>query len=312
MSPKNKSYDKKIFRLVYILNKLDAGRKVSTRQLAEEFNVTLRTVQRDLELLNMTGFPLISLEKGAHSFLEGFSLKKVETTKEEASLLSFLHEIAKSLGESFEESFRGILHKVLAKGTESPFYVKVPKGVKLDRELPHVKELQLAIEECRKVDMDYLTPEGEKSYRVDPLKIIYFDGFWYLLLRVDGENQTRKFRLERIKKLEVLDEYFVLPENLKTMLDQSVNIWFAEKRDKKVVLKVHKDAGHFFKQRVYFPLQKIKKENKNGSLTIETKVSHYMEVITTIFQWIPYVKVIEPKELKKEIRGIVKGYVKAL
>ena len=89
------------------------------------------------------------------------------------------------------------------------------------------------------------------------------------------------------------------------MLDQSVNIWFAEKRDKKVVLKVHKDAGHFFKQRVYFPLQKIKKENKDGSLILKTKVCHYMEAIPTIFQWIPYVKVVEPKELKKEIRRTI-------
>ncbi len=170
----------------------------------------------------------------------------------------------------------------------------------------------MAIEERRKVDISYLAHEREKSYRADPLKIIFFDGFWYLLLRVDGEDWTRKFRLERIKKLKVLDEYFVLPENLKTMLDQSVNIWFAEKRDKKVVLKIDKDASHYFKQRVYFPLQKIKKENKDGSLIIETKVSHHMEAIPTIFQWIPYVKVVEPKGLRKEIKELVEGYAKVI
>ncbi|MBU0896722.1 MAG: HTH domain-containing protein, partial [Candidatus Omnitrophica bacterium] len=57
---KNKSYDKKIFRLLFILNKLETRKKVSTSDLAKEFNVSLRTVQRDIELLSMAGFPLIS------------------------------------------------------------------------------------------------------------------------------------------------------------------------------------------------------------------------------------------------------------
>ena len=53
---KNDSYDKKIFRLVYILNKLSNREKITTANLSHEFNVTVRTVQRDLELLSMTGF----------------------------------------------------------------------------------------------------------------------------------------------------------------------------------------------------------------------------------------------------------------
>ena len=311
MSAKNKEYDKKIFRLLYILNRLDKGGKVSTRRLAKEFNVTLRTVQRDLELLNMTGFPLESLEKGYHSFAEGFSLGKVMASEEEASLLSFLYEIAKSLGENFEESFQGILRKVLAEGEESSFYVKIPEGVKLDKEFPHLKDLELAIEECRKIELSYLTKEGEvKQFKVHPLKIIFFEGFWYLLTRIDEKEWIVKFRLENIKEVTVLDEYFALPENLKTMLDQSVNIWFSEKRDKKVVLKVDKDIARFFKQRTFFPLQEIKKENKDGSMLVESTVGHYMEVIPTIFKWLPRITVVKPKELREEIKGIIKEYEK--
>ena len=61
---KNKNYDKKIFRLVSILNKLNGGGKVRSIELAEEFNVSIRSVQRDLDLLNLTGFPLDTQEKG--------------------------------------------------------------------------------------------------------------------------------------------------------------------------------------------------------------------------------------------------------
>ena len=85
MPTKNKNYDKKIFRLLYILNKLDRGGNVLTNDLAKEFNVSSRTVQRDLELLNMAGFPLTPLAKGEHSFADGFSLKKLMLSKEEAA-----------------------------------------------------------------------------------------------------------------------------------------------------------------------------------------------------------------------------------
>ena len=121
ISTKNASYDKKVFRLFSILNQLDSREKVSTSELAREFNVSLRTVQRDIVLLNTTGFPIIPLEKGYHSFIEGFSLKKMMLTREEASLLSFLHDISKSLGEKFEDSFSRILKKVVSKEQGSLF-----------------------------------------------------------------------------------------------------------------------------------------------------------------------------------------------
>ena len=312
MSAKNTSYDKKVFRLLFILNQLDSRRKVSTGELAKEFNVSSRTVQRDIVLLNTTGFPIISLEKGYHSFMEGFSLKKMMLTREEASLLSFLHDISKSLGGEFEDSFSSILKKVVSKEQDSAFYVKLPEGSKISKGLPCIKELEEAVKDNIKIVLHYKTPEKEGDYKVCPLKIAFFDGFWYLLAQVDGKDWIIKFRLENIINIELLDEYFTSPRNLSTFLDQSVNIWFTEKRDKLIVLKVDKDVAMYFKQQVYFPLQKITKENKDGSLRIETKICHNEEILRIILRWIPYVHVIKPKDLKVEVEEIVKGYLKTI
>jgi predicted DNA-binding transcriptional regulator YafY len=309
MLPKEGSYDKKIFRVWHILNRLDSRKKVSTRQLSEEFNVSRRTIQRDLQLINLTGFPITTSENGLHSFSEGFSLKKMEMSEEEASLLSFLCEIARSLGDNFEESFRGILRKVISKECSSPFYVKIPEGIKLDKKLPFVKEMKEAIEDSRVIELDYEKPEGKKHLRVHPLKIISFEGFWYLLVRVEETDWIIKLRLEKIHNLKVLDDTFDEPENLKTMLDESVNIWFSDKRDKKVVLKIDKEVSRYFKQREYFPVQKIRKENKDGSLVVESMVSDYMEVIPNIMRWIPHVRVAEPTPLKKEIARRIGKYL---
>jgi len=69
--PKNKDYDRRTFRLFYILNKLNNSKPVSTREFAEKFNVSLRTVQRDLEILNSAGFLLSSSQRGVYQFEEG-------------------------------------------------------------------------------------------------------------------------------------------------------------------------------------------------------------------------------------------------
>ena len=308
---KTKNYDKKIFRLLFILNKLDQGSKISTRDLSSEFNVTLRTVQRDLELLNMAGFPLTPSDKGIHSFADGFSLKKLMLSKEEASLLSFLFEVAKSLGRNFEESFGELIKKVLTQEAEPLFYAKIPEGIRIDKEYPFMNDLKDAVERRKKVEVRYVTEKNDKTFTIDPFKVIFFDGFWYLLARSDDERII-KLRLECIKGVKVLANHFDIPANLKAMLDESVNVWFTDQRNKRVVLKVEKQAARFFKVKRYLPLQKIIEENKDGSIVVETKVSQDMEVVPTVFLWIPYVKIVSPKSLKEAVKAVISDYAAAI
>jgi predicted DNA-binding transcriptional regulator YafY len=313
MPKKNKNYDKKIFRLLFALNRLDRGGKVSTRELSKEFNVSQRTVQRDLELLNMAGFPLAALDdKGQHAFADGFSLKKLMLTKEEASLLSFMLEVSKSLGRDFEESFGQLLKKVLSPEAEPMFYAKIPDGIKMDKQYPFMNDLKSAVKNRNKVEIHYVTEEKDSRFIAHPFKVIFFDGFWYLLVRTDEDARIIRLRLECIKEVKPSSGHFKVPANLKTMLDESINIWFSDQRNKKVTLKVDKEAAKFFKAKKYLPLQKITNENKDGSLTVETMVAQDMEVLPTILLWIPYVRVITPDKLALDIKDIITDYLKTL
>jgi len=306
---KSKNYDKKIFRLVSILNKLNGGGKVRSGELAEEFNVSIRSVQRDLDLLNMTGFPLDTLEKGIYSFMPGFSLRKLMLTDEEASLLSLFHEIANSLGKNFSESFHNLVSKVLAKEDPSPFYVKLPGIPANMKNFPFVKELEQAVQGSQKILIKYESAKGLAEHHLCPLKLVNFEGFWYLLAMPDGKRQYRKFRSEKIKELKVLDETFDPPRNVKAALDRSVNIWFSEQPGEKILLEIDKDAAHYFKKKIYFPEQRIVKEKKDGSLILQTQ-ANFNEVLRTVIQWIPDIRVIKPKELDVRIRALLNTYLK--
>ncbi len=306
---KNKNYDKKIFRLVSILNKLNGGGKVRSSELAEEFNVSIRSVQRDLDLLNLTGFPLDTPEKGLYSFMPGFSLRKLMLTNEEASLLTFFHEIADSLGKNFSESFRSLVSKVLAKEEDSPFYVKLPEIQAHMKNFPFLKELERAIDSSQKVLIKYETDKGLETHKMCPLKLINFEGFWYLLAMPDGQRVFWKFRSEKIKGLELLNENFDPPRNVKSVLDRSVNIWFTEHPGEKILLEIDKDAAHYFKKKIYFPDQRVVKQKKDGSLVLETR-ANFNEVLRTIIHWIPDIRVIQPRDLDTKIRQLLNAYLK--
>lgn len=292
-----------------ILNKLNGGGQVRTGEIAKEFNVSIRSVQRDIELLNQTQFPVVSLEKGVYSFMEGFSLKKMMLTNEEASLLAFFHEIADSLGKSFSESFRSLESKVLASEEDSPFYVKLPETQAQMKSFPFLKELEKAVTDSQKVMIKYETGKGIEEFKLCPLKLINFEGFWYLLAMPDGKRAFWKFRSEKIKGLEMLDENFDPPRSVKSVLDRSVNIWFNEQPGEKIVLEIDKASAHYFKKKIYFPDQRIMKTKKDGSIVLETH-ANFNEVIRTIMHWIPDVRVVSPKALDQRIKELLNAYLK--
>ncbi len=305
----NKDYAKKIMRLMFILNKLNGSGKVRSAELCEEFNVNIRTIQRDLELLNKAGFPVMSLEKGVYTFTEGFSLKKLMLTNEEASLISFFHEIADSLGKNFSESFRSLSNKLLSRDDDSPFYIKIPATQAHMKNFPFVKELEQAIDECQKVSLTNASLKGNEVFKLSPVKIVNFEGFWYLLAMPEGKRAFWKFRSEKIKGLELLSENFDPPRDLKAMLDRSVNIWFSGDPGEKIILEIDKDSAHYFKKKIYFPEQRIVKEKKDGTLVIESR-ANFNEVMRTIIHWIPDIRVISPKDLDMKIKGLLKEYLK--
>ncbi len=308
MATKNRDYHKKLYRLVRILNRLETEGKVSPRELADEFNVNMRTAQRDLELINMAEFPLVSMTKGSYSFMPGFSLKRLPMSSEEASLLAFMCEVAKSMGGDFEKSFKNLYSKVaLTANRESPFHAIMPSAPQTNS--PFVNDLRAAIDEGRKVEIRY---SNGKAYRLQPLKLVYFDGFWYLYSHVEVRKYNQTFRLDRITAVELLNEYFEPPKNIDTILEAKKSIWFGLKRNIDVLLRVGADVVPYFKAAAYLPDQRIVRTDKDGSILLATRVSHLMEVRPTILRWMPFIKVLKPRELRDEIKGVVRAYLKEM
>lgn len=283
----------KIRRLIYILNAFDRG-EVFLPKVAKDLGVTLRTVQRDLHILEDAGFPFANVRKGAYCFVEGFSLGRVCMTAREAAMLALTADMAYSLGGPFTDTYRTLHDKVLGHQAESPFFIKITQGQAFkDQKL--VKTLEEAISKRKHIVIEY---ENSKlsGRKISPLKIVWFDGFWYLLAY--GKDETiLKLRLDKIQNAKLSDTTFIPHAPLEKILNDSASIWFEENRKHKVRLIINAQVAKYFEKRAYFPKQEIVKTAKDGTLTIECAVGRYEEILPTILQWMPHILVQEPKEL---------------
>ena len=295
----------KMSAIIFILNKLDSG-EVTTKGLAEELNVSTKSVQRYIREIENAEFPLYNPQKGAYAFAEGFSLQKMLLSDTEAGLLVLLNSFVDSLkNKKIDKSFDIFRKRILSENADSPFFVKFQTGHKYE-----ITEKTKTIEKAIK-DNEYLTIESvynKKIQNLKPIKIAYFEGFWYLICLVGHKNKVLKYNIDNIKTITTTNKYFEITKDITKILKESTNIYFEMERKTKVKLSVAKKTAKYFKAKQYFPLQKITKENKDGSLILECKIAKEEEILPTIFHWLPYVKVMEPKWLDDIIRATLKQY----
>lgn len=294
----------KISAIIFILNKLDCG-TVTTKGLAEELNVSTKSIQRYIREIENAEFPLYNPQKGAYAFAEGFSLQKMLLSDTEAGLLVLLNSFVDSLkNKKIDKSFDIFRKRILSENTDSPFFVKFQTGPKYEMS-DKTKNIEQAIKNKQYIEIESVN--NKRTYNLKPIKIAYFEGFWYLIC-LWHNNKVLKYNINSIAKITLKDKYFEETKDINKILKETTTIWFEMKRDTKVKLSVDKNVSKYFKVKEYFPLQKITKENKDGSLILECKIAKEEEILPTIFHWLPYVKVIEPKWLDNKIREILKQY----
>lgn len=304
--------DNKITRLLYVLNCLDKG-EINLQKVAKDMDVSVRSVQRYINTIEEAKFPIHNPRPGIWTFVEGFSLSKMKITTKEASVLAFLSDIANAMGKDFSTAYQGLCLRITAPNQDNPFFLKIVKGLNFE-DTPLTQTLSLAIRKKQYLSVTYKsqTNQMKKEHLVMPIKIAWYEGFWYLIALGEKERLF-KFRLDRIIKADIQKKTFNLDQTkYADLMKQSVNIFFEGERNIEVSLKVDAKVAHYFKQKNYFPEQKIIKEEKNGDIILSSKISKSEEILMIIFHWIPYIEVLSPKEIKDKVKNQVKAYLKTL
>lgn len=210
----------KIDRLISIIMVLLQRKKVSATKLAEMFEVTPRTIYRDIETINSAGIPIVTYPgvNGGIGIMEEYKIdKKLFTTTDIATLLMGLGSISRAMT---NDEIINTLAKVKGLIPEEQFRDIELKSNQITIDLaPWIgnKDLQSNLEKIKKalnnrklLSFNYSSRDGQKSSRkVEPYRLVLKESHWYLQGYCVSKQDYRIFKLSRISTLEILDEIFI-------------------------------------------------------------------------------------------------------
>jgi len=305
MTPKAKLVEKRIERFVKIFQLFFETDKIHTASLSQKLGVEIRTIQRDLEAMRKAGFPINEIKKGFYSLNKNLFKNYEHFDDSELALVLAMKNAAIQLGPLFQGAAESVFNKLfheISDEPRSPVCLKIEKPVLFDDKL-FVKTVK-AIHDMKRISFTYEV-FAPYAVTVEPYKIIYFDGLWYLVGRDVERDANRTYALDKIKELKVLKEAF---RKIPDILDE--NIWFSGERNIEVQILVDSECAGHFKRRKIFPTQTVKEEKKDGSMVVSFMVGNFEEIRHTLKRWLPWIKLLTPKELKKEFLADMKAWIK--
>lgn len=308
------SGDKKYFRVLNILNRLNEG-PVRVAELSAEFGVSERSIQRDIERINLTGFHLDTPQKGTYTFAGGVSLKNFNLTSEQLSVLVLMREMAGGMGGAIKDAFDKVFERATASAeTDSPFYAVGPRALNpLTRRF--YEDIVYAIERRKKLQVRYASVNGEKDRVLCPVKILASENFFYMMASCDGREPDKfaKYRVDRIKRLEILPEEFTPPpaQVIRKIIGPATTIWGVNDGKKTAVtLRAEGAAADFLQSKEILPRQKVSRPGPDGAVTVKAVIHHPMEVVPLVLHWMPEITIAEPAHLREEVKTRIDAYLK--
>lgn len=320
---------KKINRLITLLLRFDAAPAsgINLQHFAVTADVNIRTVQRDVKLLNeclslaenkkKNKGRICYIERkgnGNYGFKAGYGLANA---KQEKIFHDTIEPLAKSLGISptvFRTYWR-------LSPRDNPFFIKFPQQAEPIRLMRGFETLLDAIQKKYTITITRKNTTGERHAweGFKPLKICFSEGFWYLIGYFD--RKILKYRLESIDNIQPDKKCRSFEYNpdqdpnksIEHILENAVGMWFnSDNPTRTIKLFVNRSIVSYFKRKIYFPQQEIRQETERG-LIITCVSSDDIEIknsiIPTIQKWLPNIKILSPKKLADSFREQLKQYL---
>jgi len=300
-------YDKALTRLVSILTKLYNGEQLSVKDLAEEFNVSTRTIQRDFND-RLISFPIYQ-ENRLWKMQDGFKLEKTSSIEDQV-VLDIMEKLVDGVGSKFSIKAKSLLSKI-KNDDINPIYTKLDMEDISDK-LEVIQKLEMAIKSKFEITCNYKLHKGQSiSANLKPLKIVNFQGFWYLLAIGEKDVESiKKYYLKNVSNIKISDNNFSIDNRIDRILNKVSSIWFDNTKEPfEVKIQVAKEVTKYIKRKPISPSQVFEEINEDGSSIIVVKITHEMEITSIIKYWLPYLKVIEPKWIDEKICGDLKKYL---
>lgn len=206
-------------RLISILTLLKSKRVLTAPELSDRFEVSVRTIYRDIRKLETAGVPIITLEGRGYTLMEGYQVAPVQFTEKQANaLITAQHLVNQASDTSFKKDFEEAMIKI-----KSVFRTSIleksellnDKIVVFDVEWDHISsnvlsEIQLAITNFNYIEINYRKAgDPNISFRkIEPCAMFSANNKWILIAWCHLRDDYRAFRIDRIQHFKILPDTF--------------------------------------------------------------------------------------------------------
>lgn len=223
----------RIDRLMGILTTLQSRKHVTAEKLGSQFNISVRTVYRDIKALDEIGVP-VSFENGKGYFIvDGYFLPPVSFTTEEANALVLLASLSERFGDVSVARHTALalekIRTVLRTG-EKEKTGRLAENIRvLDPELApkrmdYLAEVQKAISGRIILEIDYTDAKKQRTIReVEPIGMIYYTDQWHLIAWCWLRNDYRDFIVKQINSLSTTSKPFRKADHIS--VDDHIRTW---------------------------------------------------------------------------------------
>ena len=294
----------RLFEIIYILMQ---KRKVTAKELAERFEVSNRTIYRDIEILSRAKIPIYAIKgkDGGIGLLDEYVLNKTILSEEEQNQILFALQGMTNVRGQDEKDILQKLSTLFNKKVNDWIKVDFSNWGKEDTQVEKFEKIKTAILSKSQIEFTYYNSDGNKSKRiVEPLQIWFKDKSWYLISYCTLKEDYRIFKIARIKEIQILQKHFEreLPKENKEEKYKFKNI--------SLELEISKEMAY----RVYdeFEDTEIKKK-EDGNFIVNVEYPENDWVYGYILSFGEYAKVLEPQYaktiIKNKLQKILNNYL---
>ncbi|GAK13999.1 YafY family protein [Geomicrobium sp. JCM 19039] len=282
----------KLERLLGITTMLMTKGRVTATTLADRFEVSVRTIYRDLDLINQSGIPIVSFPgtDGGYEIMDGFYLSKQHFSLEDMrTVYHLLQSFDASPFQAISEKLASVQPLLLTSDNHSVIFSLSSS----EEERTYIQKWTEAIHQMKQVSFTYTSGTGEVTTRTVEPRNLHFDyGTWYAEAFCLTRQADRLFRLSRMKSLVVLVTNFTPKPRESTPHSISPT-------------PLHLRFSQDVKQRVLeqFPEQT---ESCKDHLYVHTAYYHPTYALSIVLSYGSNVEVISPLSLRKEVLEEIK------
>lgn len=295
----------RIDRLFAITTQLQARQQIRAMDLASHFEVSLRTIYRDIAALSESGVPIVSLPGQGYALADGYFLQPLRlTTGEATALVLGARLLSGSASPELTRAAESAIAKLLAIiGDEPRRQLAEIEGAidiaasssalgRFDLDDERVLALRRAILERRVISLRYFgRNRGEETFRqVEPQRLGYVNGAWYLTAYCQLRREERIFHLDRIEDFQIELERFPRRSPALELAKQTVE----------VAVRFSGTAARWAQERQHWSFSQA--TCTDDGLIATYRPESLEEITAWILGWGTTAEVLSPPELRQRIQ----------